>query len=113
MPVSLFIVALPLSLAILFFSAAMFAHQFWSATVQSLPADLFPSNMVGSVEGLLGSAGSFVALFFGLRVGWLVERHGYQPAILIVGILHPLAFLVIQATVKDIERLRSERATCC
>jgi ACS family hexuronate transporter-like MFS transporter len=109
MPVSLFIVASPLSFAILFFSAAMFAHQFWSVTVQTLPADLFPSNMVGSVEGLLGSAGSFGAMLFGLLVGWLVERHGYQPAFLIAGILHPLAFLVIQATVNDIERLRSKR----
>ncbi|MCI0364530.1 MAG: MFS transporter, partial [Phycisphaerales bacterium] len=42
MPVSLFIVPSPLSLAIVFFSTAMFAHQFWSTIMQTLAADLFP-----------------------------------------------------------------------
>src|SRR5688572_33365147 len=44
MPASLFIVASPLGFAIVFFSMAMFAHQFWSANIQTLPADLFPSK---------------------------------------------------------------------
>jgi ACS family hexuronate transporter-like MFS transporter len=59
MPVSLLITQSPLSFAIIFFSAALFAHQFWSANVQTLPADIFPARVVGSVEGLLGCAGSF------------------------------------------------------
>lgn len=90
------------ALAIVFFSTAMFAHQFWSANVQTLPADLFPSNVVGSVEGLLGLAGSFGGMLFGLLVGWLVERHGYAPAFLIAGVLHPLAFALILFTVRRI-----------
>jgi ACS family hexuronate transporter-like MFS transporter len=102
LPASLFIASSPLSFALVFFSLAMFAHQFWSANVQTLPADLFPANVVGSVEGLLGSAGSFGGLLFGLLVGWLVEHHGYGPAFLIAGVFHPLAFLVILATVKRI-----------
>ena len=106
LPVSLFIVGAPLSFAIVFFSLAMFAHQFWSANVQTLPADLFPAKVVGSVEGLLGSAGSFGGMLFGLLVGWLVERQGYGPAFLIAGVLHPLAFLVVLATVKRIEPIK-------
>ncbi|MCI0537988.1 MAG: MFS transporter [Verrucomicrobiales bacterium] len=105
LPASLFIATAPLNFAIVFFSAAMFAHQFWSANVQTLPADLFPARVVGSVEGLLGSAGSFGGMLFGLLVGWLVEHQGYGPAFLIAGVLHPLAFLVILATVKRIEPL--------
>ena len=106
LPASLFIAAAPLSFAIVFFSLAMFAHQFWSANIQTLPADLFPSKVVGSVEGLLGSAGSFGGMLFGLLVGWLVERQGYGPAFLIAGVLHPLAFLVVLATVKRIEPIK-------
>ena len=105
LPASLFIVASPLSFAIVFFSTAMFAHQFWSANVQTLPADLFPSNVVGSVEGLLGSAGSFGGMLFGLLVGWVVEHRGYGPAFAIAGVLHPLAFLVILATVRRVAPL--------
>ena len=79
LPASLFIVASPLSLAIVFFSLAMFAHQFWSANVQTLPADIFPSRVVGSVEGLLGSAGSFGGMLFGLLVGRLLASTDTVP----------------------------------
>lgn len=107
MPASLFIAASPLSFSIVFLSLAMFAHQFWSSNVQTLPADLFPAKVVGSVEGLLGSAGSFGGMLFGLLVGWLVEHHGYGPAFLIAGVLHPLAFLLILATVRRIGSLHT------
>jgi MFS transporter, ACS family, hexuronate transporter len=103
LPVSLFIVASPLSLAIVFFSLAMFAHQFWSSNVQTLPADLFPSRVVGSVEGLLGSAGSFGGMLFGLLVGSLIQTQGYGPAFIIAGILHPIGFLLILLSVPRIE----------
>ena len=108
MPASLFIASSPLSFAIVFFSLAMFAHQFWSANIQTLPADLFPANVVGSVEGLLGSAGSFGGMLFGLLVGWLVEHEGYTPAFLIAGVLHPMAFFVILATVKRIGPIHAD-----
>ncbi len=107
MPVSLLIGASPLSLAIVFFSTAFFAHQFWSANVQTLAADIFPSSVVGSVEGLLGSAGSFGGMLFGLLVGYLVTRHGYAPAFLMAGLLHPAALLLILAVVRRIEPVRA------
>ncbi len=103
LPVSLFIVASPLSFAIVFFSIAMFAHQFWSSNIQTLPADIFPASVVGSVEGLLGSAGSFGGMLFGLLVSRLVEHHGYGPAFIMAGVLHPLAFILILAAIKRIE----------
>ena len=103
LPASLLIVNAPLSLAIVFFSLAMFAHQFWSANVQTLPADLFPSRVVGSVEGLLGSAGSFGGMLFGWLVGQLIGDYGYGPAFAIAGVLHPIGFLLILAAVRRIE----------
>jgi MFS transporter, ACS family, hexuronate transporter len=103
LPASLFIANSPLSFAIVFFSTAMFAHQFWSANVQTLPADLFPARVVGSVEGLLGSAGSFGGMLFGLIVGYVVTHYGYAPAFVVAGVLHPLAFVVILLGVRKIE----------
>src|SRR6266571_7371512 len=91
MPVSLFIASAPLQYAIIFFSVAMFAHQFWSANLQTLPADIFPARVVGSVGGLLGSAGSFGGMLFGFLVGRIVEHHGYGPVFAIASVLHPLA----------------------
>jgi ACS family hexuronate transporter-like MFS transporter len=111
MPASLFIAASPLKYAIVFFSLAMFAHQFWSSNVQTLPADIFPARVVGSVEGLLGSAGSFGGMWFGLLVGRLVEDYGYGPAFFIAGILHPLAFILILVVVRRIEPHRPNPIT--
>jgi ACS family hexuronate transporter-like MFS transporter len=104
-PTVLMISAAPLNLVIVFFSAAMFGHQSFSTVVQTLPADLFQSRVVGSVGGLIGSAGSFGAMLFNLFVGWIVQRHGYGPAFLIASLLHPLAFLVILGWVKNVARL--------
>jgi len=110
LPASIFIVAAPLNVAIVFFSMAMFAHQFWSANVQTLPADLFPARVVGSVEGLLGSAGAFGGILFGLIGSKIVESQGYGPMFLIAGILHPLAFLLILAVVRQIAPVEARTA---
>ena len=105
MPASLFIANSPLSFAIVFYSVAMFGHQFWSSNVQTVPADLFPSRIVGSVEGLLGSAGSFGAMLFMNLTGSLVEQHGYAPVFVMAGLFHPLALIIILVTVKQIKPL--------
>ena len=107
MPVSLLIAAAPLSFAIVFYGIAMFAHQFWSSNVQTLPADLFPSKIVGSVEGLLGSAGCFGGIVFSQLAGTIVAHQGYAPVFVAAGLLHPLAFLVIATAVKRISRIAS------
>jgi ACS family hexuronate transporter-like MFS transporter len=103
LPVSLLIVPSPVLLSIVFYSLALFGHQFWSANVQTLAADLFPSRIVGSVEGLLGSAGALGAAAFNLLVGWLVERHGYGLPFLLAGLVHPLSFVLILLLVRKIE----------
>jgi ACS family hexuronate transporter-like MFS transporter len=107
LPVSLLIVSSQLQFAIVFFSVAMFAHQFWSANMQTLPTDIFPSKVVGSVGGLLGSAGSFGGMLFGLLVGYLVEHEGYAPAFFIAGLLHPVSFLILLAGLRRIRPIDS------
>ena len=104
MPASLLIATSPLALAIVFFSMAMFGHQFWSTILQTLAADMFPSKNVGAVAGLLGAAGSFGAMLFNLLVGVLLTAyHSYVLVFAISGLLHPLSFLVILLVVRRIE----------
>jgi MFS transporter, ACS family, hexuronate transporter len=106
MPASLLIAKSPLQLAILFFSLALFGHQFWSTIMQTLPADMFPSRIVASVAGLLGAAGSFGGMFFNYAVGQMLGAlHSYSPVFLIAGLLHPAAFLIVLFAVKRIEQV--------
>lgn len=104
MPASLFIAASPLSLAIVFFSMALFGHQFWSTIIQTLAADMFPSSIVASVGGLMGAAGSFGGMLFNLLVGSLLTRyHSYSIVFVISGLLHPAGFLIVLSIVRKIE----------
>jgi ACS family hexuronate transporter-like MFS transporter len=103
MPVSLLIATSPLAFAIVFFSMAMFGHQFWSTTVQTLAADMFPSVTVGAVAGVMGAAGSFGAMLFNLLVGALLGLyHSYGLVFAIAGLLHPASFILILLLVRRI-----------
>ena len=103
MPATTLIEWTPVTLAIVFYSAALFGHQFWSANVQTLAADLFPSRVVGSVEGLLGSAGALGAALVGEGFGRLIAHRGYSLPFLVCGGLHAAAFVVILTVVRRIE----------
>ena len=103
LPLSLLITISPLSVCIVFFSLAMFGHQSWSAILQTLPTDLFPSSIVGSVAGLQGAAGAFGGMLFNPVVGALLTRyHSYTLVFRIAGLLHPLSFVVILLFVRRI-----------
>lgn len=102
LPASLFITDASLNMAIVFFSMAMFGHQFWSTIVQTLAADMFPSRIVGSVSGLMGCVGTYGAMLFSLVIGYVIQQFGYDPAFLIAGLLHPLSFLLIFIIIRKI-----------
>lgn len=93
----------PVRFAIVFYSLAMMGHQFWSANVQTLAADLFPSRVVGSVEGLLGSAGALGAAVIGEAFGRIIAHQGYLVPFLICGFLHLTSLLIIHVVVGRIE----------
>lgn len=106
LPASLFITEASLSMAILFFSMAMFGHQFWATIVQTLAADMFPSRIVGSVAGLMGSVGTYGAMLFSLIIGFVIEEFGYNPAFVVAGVLHPLSFFLVFLIIRKIELVK-------
>jgi ACS family hexuronate transporter-like MFS transporter len=104
MPMSLLIAKSPLSMALAIFSLALFGHQFWSTILQTLSVDLFPSAVVGSVAGLMGAMGSFGAVLFDLMAGSvLTYSHSYSVLLILAGLFHPLAFLLIVLLIPKIE----------
>ncbi len=103
MPLAVFVVPSPTSLAIVFISLAFLGHQFWSVIIQTLPADIFPQERVGSVSGLIGASGSFGAMLFALVVGYILSRQAsYLPIFIIVSLLHPLSFGLILTMIPKI-----------
>jgi MFS transporter, ACS family, hexuronate transporter len=103
LPVSLLIVKSPLAWTIVFFSMAYMGHQGFSTLVQTMTADLFPSRMVGSVAGLVGFAGAIGGAIFNLISGILIQTFDYTLVFIMVGIMHPLSFIIILLMIKNIK----------
>ena len=76
-------------------SLATFAHQSWSTNMLTLPADLFPSNVVASVSGLSGTGAAFGGLLFTWLTGYLVDTYSYAPVFTLAAVLHPTAAMVM------------------
>jgi len=88
--------------AILLVSLACGAHNGWSANIFTLISDCFPSRAVGSMTGLAGFAGGLGGLFIAtLAPGYIVTYLGYVPIFILMGLLHPLAFVVIKYLIRD------------
>lgn len=110
LPATLLITQSPLSLTIVFFSMAMFGHQAFSTILQTACTDLFPNKVVGAVAGLAGSAGCFGAMLFSLLAGQLVHNFGYSPVFILVGLMHPLAFLLVMLVIRRFAQVKRFQA---
>jgi ACS family hexuronate transporter-like MFS transporter len=73
-------------------------HQGWSATLFTLPSDMFPKTAVGSVTGIGGMAGAIGGVLLLFSAGAIVQTtHSYVSLFVIACLAYPTAFLVIHA----------------
>jgi ACS family hexuronate transporter-like MFS transporter len=65
--------------AIFFFCIGTFAHQSMSATLMTLPADVFPKSTVATANGLSGTIAVLGGMLFTAIVGYVAQNIGYGP----------------------------------
>jgi ACS family hexuronate transporter-like MFS transporter len=96
MPVVMLVSVTPVQVALALFSIAFFCQQAWSGLIMTLPTDVFPLTVVGTVAGLIGFGGAIGGAIFGLVAGYLLG-HGFTYATLfgLVGTFHLIGFLAI------------------
>ncbi len=96
MPTVMLVTFTPVSLALALFSIAFFAQQAWSGLIMTLPADVFPLRLVGTVAGLIGFGGAIGGAIFGVVAGFLLD-HGftYRTLFFLVGSFHLIGFTAI------------------
>jgi ACS family hexuronate transporter-like MFS transporter len=76
------------------------AHNSWSANIFTMCSDCFKSESVGSVTGIAGFAGGFGGVLLSALIpGFVVQYFGYMPVFILMGILHPVAYLFIRKLV--------------
>jgi len=78
-----------------------FGHGFWTANLQTLPADLFPGHEVGTVAGFSGMGGAVGGMVANLGTGYIVSKFSYAPIFIIAGVMHPLAIFLIFKMLPD------------
>jgi ACS family hexuronate transporter-like MFS transporter len=107
MPVVMLVPLVPVQLAIVLFSIAFFCQQSWSGLIMTLPADIFPLSLVGTVSGLVGFGGAIGGAIFGIVAGSLLDLgFGYGTLFVLVGTFHLIGFLAILLLGGRIQPLR-------
>jgi ACS family hexuronate transporter-like MFS transporter len=76
-------------------SAAAFAHLAWQILLSTIIVDLYPKPVVGTVFGLVAAGSGFGGMVSTNLVGRAVTFYSYSPIFLVMGFLHPLAYLLL------------------
>jgi ACS family hexuronate transporter-like MFS transporter len=71
-------------------AALMFGHSAWSNI--TIPAEVFPKRVVGTISGLGGTFGGVAGILMQLFTGWVVQKFSYGPLFPICGLLDLIAF---------------------
>jgi ACS family hexuronate transporter-like MFS transporter len=72
------------------------AHQGFSANLYTLPSDVFPKGMVGTVSGIGGAAGAVGGMLMAEYAGWVLDKLGtYTPIFIVAACAYGVALLVV------------------
>jgi ACS family hexuronate transporter-like MFS transporter len=77
-------------------SLAAFAHLAWQISLSTLIVDLYPKPYVGTVFGIVAAGSGFGGMVSTKLVGLAVTSYSYAPVFLVMGFLHPIAYLLVR-----------------
>jgi ACS family hexuronate transporter-like MFS transporter len=89
-------------LALALVALTAFVSYVWFINTAALISDVFPERVVGSVLGLMGTAGSLGGIGLNWLAGTLLDRFGsYTSVFIVVGSGHLIASLILYFFMKD------------
>jgi MFS transporter, ACS family, hexuronate transporter len=95
--------------AIFFFCIGTFAHQSMSATLMTLPADLFPKSTVATANGLTGTTAVLGGMIFTTIVGRVAQSIGYGPLFTVIAFLDIIGVAFLWSLLRDPKHFAEER----
>jgi len=87
--------------AIFLIAVMAFVVYCWFINTAAIIPDVASENVVGSVLGFMGTAGSAAGALFSLLLGFLLARYSYGPAFVLAGSMHLLAALVLRSLMTE------------
>jgi MFS transporter, ACS family, hexuronate transporter len=77
-----------------------FAHMAWKTNLVTVTNDIYPRAVVGSVAGIVAFGNGVGGTLFTYLTGHIVERFSYDAVFLMMGVMHPIAYVVFRLLVK-------------
>jgi ACS family hexuronate transporter-like MFS transporter len=91
-------------MAVALISVAMFSHGAWAN--MTLPAEVFPAEVIGSVSGLAGCLGGAVGVVTQLAIGWTVQHLSFTPVFAVCAFVHLAAFVLVCRLIGELGKIR-------
>ncbi len=102
MPVGIILVLKPpVPLALVLISFVLGVHSAWKTNLVTLTVDIFPRHIVASVHGIVATGGGIGGALFQSFAGRVIDKYSYTPLLIMMGLLHPLAYLIVRWLVKS------------
>lgn len=98
------------ALALALVSAITFGHAAWGNI--TLPAEVFPGRVVGSVSGFGGALGGLAGAATQPAIGWVVQKLSFTPVFAACSGVYLVAFLLVHFLIGElgvIRRVTSEK----
>lgn len=84
-------------IAIVAIAGLMFGHGTWANI--TIPAEVFPRNVQGTITGIGGTLGGLAGIGSQLAIGWTVQHISYTPIFIAAGLAYGAAFILVNVLV--------------
>lgn len=102
MPLSIIIPYSPSDTVVLgIICVVTFAHMAWKTNIMTITNDIYPTHVVGSLAGIVAFGNGLGGTLFTWLVGWIVQYYSYDAIFIMMGFMHPVAYLVFRRLVRE------------
>ena len=91
----------PIPLTLLLISLSLFAHNAWKTNLVTLTVDIFPRRVIGTIHGIVATGGGIGGMIITPLAGYVITLYSYTPLLIVMGLLHPLAYLCLHPLIKE------------
>lgn len=96
LPLSALVPFVPSSMLVIAVVAIVaLGHTAWMVLTQTLAVDIFPEEHIGTIFGFISTGNGIGGIFATSLIGRVVTNISYTPIFLTMGVLHPLALLLV------------------
>jgi ACS family hexuronate transporter-like MFS transporter len=101
MPVSLLVPGGSALTAMAAISVVTFAHMAWKTNLMTISNDIYPVGVIGTVSGMIAFGSGVGGTLFTNLTGQVVQHYSYTAIFVLMGFLHPVAYLVVRGLVRE------------